>query len=108
VFTSVEKTPVVASYNLLTASDTAYNTPDDVLNPTSESSSPPTGPPYDPVSMEEHILKSNSGPKSPVEEYDKLAHLSNSQGMYVVSVGTKRISHRSIPMYVHAWLLNTI
>ena len=86
MFTSVEKTPVIASYNLLTASGTAYDAPDDVLNPTSESSSPPT---VDPVSMEEHILKSDSGPKSPVEEYDKLAHLStNSQGMYAVSVGT--------------------
>ncbi|XP_065896976.1 uncharacterized protein [Dysidea avara] len=80
VFTSIEKTPVVASYNLLDASDTAYDTPDDALNPKSESSSPPTDPLYDPVSMEEHILKSDNGPKSPVEEYDKLVHSPTPQG----------------------------
>ena len=80
MFTSIEKTPVVASYNLLDASDTAYDTPDDALNPKSESSSPPTDPLYDPVSMEEHILKSDNGPKSPVEEYDKLVHSPTPQG----------------------------
>ena len=30
--------------------------------------------------MEEHILKSDNGPKSPVEEYDKLVHSPTPQG----------------------------
>ena len=80
MFTSVEKTPVVASYNLLNVSDTTYDSPDDALNPKSESSSPPTEALYDPVGMEEPMLKSDSSPKSPVEEYDKLVRSPPSQG----------------------------
>jgi len=84
VFTSVEKTPITASYNLLNVSDTTYDSPENALNPTSESSSPPTDPLNDPVCMEEHILKSDNDPKSPVEGYEKLAHLPASQGVDVV------------------------
>lgn len=81
VFTSVEHNPqVIASYDLLSANDTKYDTPDGILNPpNSQPSDPPADPLYDPVTLES-AAQPNGAPKSPVVEYDKLIHSPTPQG----------------------------
>ena len=81
VFTSVEQNPQVpASYDLLSASDAKYDSPDGVLNPKSQYNDPPVDPLYDPVILES--AAQSDGPKSPVAEYDKLMHSPTPQGMH--------------------------